>query len=419
MELVRRIQFYLIKLNLFPSDRPSTDPTTLQNQRIATRFFICISICSMLVILIYLCMMHSTRTITIETPTYDDYSHLYAEQSDTLICPCSKISIDYGQLVQIRTTPHQVCSSEFITDDWIEYLKQAMIQGHRYFLEDFRISGISLFQGLRSFCQMTNRTIHDSLVRFYANQYVTTTVISTDLFKIQMQLFFDQYVSSTTNHLRFSLELTRNMIHVNGLWSARLFNFFMYFLADQSFTISAAMIINNCRCNLSPSCTTNFAIMDTNGALVHIIPGLFLGCILTEALLQSDLRCFYNHTCIIELQRYIDKLAPRPFLPLNSSVTSRFLTTSTVRELMNGLMVETWNRSFSHETYYYQCRPTICTYTYVDRYSTLYIVTTLFSLFGGLITILRVVIPFLVIHGRHKLEDLKHRRRRSKWFFQL
>jgi hypothetical protein len=43
--------------------------------------------------------------------------------------------------------------------------------------------------------------------------------------------------------------------------------------------------------------------------------------------------------------------------------------------------------------YYSECAPSVCVYTYSQRLDILYVVTTIFSLFGGLTVIFRLLTP--------------------------
>jgi hypothetical protein len=89
---------------------------------------------------------------------------------------------------------------------------------------------------------------------------------------------------------------------------------------------------------------------------------------------------------------------------LDSSLPSNYSTNSTIRNLIDNLMIERWNASPIYERYYNECQPTHCTHTVETRNDVLYIVTTLFAIAGGLITVLKFVVPRLVKLIRKKKE---------------
>ncbi|CAF1219867.1 unnamed protein product [Didymodactylos carnosus] len=126
------------------------------------------------------------------------------------------------------------------------------------------------------------------------------------------------------------------------------------------------------------------------------VPGLLLGCYVIDAILQSTLECFYNETCITEILSYYDDTPSMNVTPLNSSLPSQYFVNSTIQDLVNNLMIEQWNISTTYENYYNQCQPIECTYTYERKNGVIYIITALFGLMGGLITILKLIVPTLV-----------------------
>ncbi|CAF1102361.1 unnamed protein product [Didymodactylos carnosus] len=65
-------------------------------------------------------------------------------------------------------------------------------------------------------------------------------------------------------------------------------------------------------------------------------------------------------------------------------------------------MVEEWNSNASFSSYYKQCAPQECTYTYSGHNNVVYIVTTIIGLVGGLTKVLQVIIPPTVEFVRKK-----------------
>ena len=141
-----------------------------------------------------------------------------------------------------------------------------------------------------------------------------------------------------------------------------------------------------------------------NSTILFFVPGIYTGCYIIESLLQSNLQCFYNQTCINQLLSYLLSSSSMNVTALDKSLLVRFLETSTIEELLNELMVEEWNSSIMYENYYNECQPTQCTYTHETKNNVIYIVTTLVGLIGGLITVLKLIVPRLVKIVRKKKE---------------
>jgi hypothetical protein len=66
---------------------------------------------------------------------------LYVEHSETLVCPCSTATIPYKDFVSNTITFHPVCSSIFVSQQWIEalYFPNASMYG----VTDFRTTAKS------------------------------------------------------------------------------------------------------------------------------------------------------------------------------------------------------------------------------------------------------------------------------------
>jgi hypothetical protein len=60
------------------------------------------------------------------------------------------------------------------------------------------------------------------------------------------------------------------------------------------------------------------------------------------------------------------------------------------------MMIERWNKTAIYYVYYQTCQPIQCLYIHETKYDMIYVITTLLSLTGGLITLLKLLIPCLV-----------------------
>jgi hypothetical protein len=337
-----------------------------------------------------------TKTSNVNEPTLKEYLHLYSNYPQTLTCPCTQAAIKYEKFLRINYTLHQLCSSTFVTDDWIAYFARVNIDAFMC-LEDFRVVGSFIFQNLKSLCQSTNRTISDSLSRFYLNKYATLNVISEKLFQSESQILMEQFISSTLNDFLLPLQIIRDTTDANSLFTYVGLHYIFFKETETQTIVSNLNSFDDCYCVSSKCITQAVFYKNTTLTVLFKVPGVYLGCFLFEALLQSTLECFYNQSCIDILQSYkISSTEMYNVSSLDSSLSSRYNETSTIQELVNQLMVEKWNLSSTYENYYKECQPIKCTYTYVTKNGVLYIATTILSLIGGLATVLKFVIPQLV-----------------------
>ena len=142
-------------------------------------------------------------------------------------------------------------------------------------------------------------------------------------------------------------------------------------------------------------------------AIDHLFTGLYVGCYIIEALLQSDLRCFYDQECVSLLMNAIDY--PFNVTPLNVSSPTQYQSTSTINALIDNLFVEEWNPATSYESYYTACQPQSCTYSHLSHTTVIYVISTTIGLIGGLTKIYRVLVPLAMRLIRPVILPFLHR----------
>ncbi|CAF1412955.1 unnamed protein product [Adineta ricciae] len=281
-------------------------------------------------------------------------------------------------------------------------MKQFLILTTRYIKrfegprKNFQELSIFTFQALYAFCQLTNRTVSERLTQFLSNQYVSTTVTPENLFQSQIQTSVRQFNSSIINDFVRSLDLIKNTTQINGLHSALMTNYDFYMASGTTQLYMNSCIHSECDCHISPTCVEPLSIINKYGHVPFYIPGLYYGCYIIEALLQSTLECFYNKTCIATIRYIYYNNLNVSMIALDSSSKTRYSVKSTIKELLDQLMIEEWNPSWSYENYYNECQPIECTYIHETKNGIVYIITALFGLVGGLITVLKIVVPRLV-----------------------
>lgn len=223
------------------------------------------------------------------------------------------------------------------------------------------------------------------------------------MFKARVANYF--YSLLTIVRLRLSAsgaenDLSYQSLLINGTWRGYRYS-------------PAPLNQNECKCSTDFNCILrNLGIECTYGAnctvstIIWTVPGFVKSCTNVETALASDLRCFYDQMCVNNLlSLYNYDMPNRLPLPeatlairaLNSSIPSRFMPNTTWSILFGQVMIEEWEMEASFDGYYSSCAPSECTYTYSQRMDIGYVVTTITSLFGGLIVILRLLIPKFIL----------------------
>lgn len=77
-----------------------------------------------------------SRTETQLNMSLNIFKELYVKYGESLSCPCSQIHIPHKDFTLNKIRFHSICSSIFITDQWIDALYQ--IDGSGFDTLDFR-----------------------------------------------------------------------------------------------------------------------------------------------------------------------------------------------------------------------------------------------------------------------------------------
>ncbi|CAF4486388.1 unnamed protein product, partial [Didymodactylos carnosus] len=125
----------------------------LENELISTRLYILLLIISFVILVFYSSLIRITQTVIVNEPSITKYTQIYERYSQTLSCPCDRISVSYKDIIQIQPFYHQICSSDFIKDQWIFYINNQPIDNDDMDPRDFRLTGGSSFRMLQYICQ--------------------------------------------------------------------------------------------------------------------------------------------------------------------------------------------------------------------------------------------------------------------------
>ncbi len=279
-----------------------------------------------------------TKIINVDAPSFARYSQLNSTYSQTLTCPCLEISINYDKFLNVQYKLHQVCSSIFVNQSWIDYLIHPNSQLIN--VRDFQLKSPSIFQALRTLCELLNRTINDSLTRFYSNQYVSGTVIPQEQFDFETEILIKQFRLSMKNSFVLFLSMIRNTTEVNALHSALLTNYYIH-VTENNDILTLEQRYVRCSCASSSTCIDQSFISKNFGdTILFLVSGFYTGCYVIEALLLSNLECLYDQQCIDKLRSFLNVSLQMNITALDTSLPSVYLINSTIQELVDNLMIE-------------------------------------------------------------------------------
>ena len=400
--MLSTIKTYLQRFNIFGSPLTANDEYALQNERISTRLFILLLTMFIVVILTYASQVTRVETIQIQKPSYNNFQSLSIYYWQTLHCQCENVAIPHESFIVLKPPLHQICSSDFLTPDWIDHISSTATE---IVSDDFSFIGGFFFRALASFCRLANNTLRNALETFKSIRFTTARALDQKLFQEQVNIIIDNFQSGIELRYYRSFNFIQFSTEANTLMSSFFSNL------DSNIDPQPGVLDNfprlyannTCNCDMTSLCFDPLVLQDRranneNLSFSFTVPGLYTGCYLVNAIRHSTLECLYQSSCISLIEDLLH--APiqlnKSIVPLNSSVKSRFNLYSNIDQLLSKAMTEEWNKDISHVDYFRQCNPLSCTYTITTRFNFLYAVTVLIGLIGGLTKVLRLIIPGLV-----------------------
>ena len=253
----------------------------LYNQCFATRIYVISAAIALLFLILLTSLSYTTETVIINQPSVIVYLQLERHlDSETLVCPCTSISNQYENFVSFQPTLHQICSSVFLSQNWLNYLFLVTVV---LYGEDFRWVAFSFSQTLTLFCDLSLETITSQLITFNSTIYATKNVQRSDLFLSQTQQIMSLFEQTTRNSFLLQIAMFRQTMTNNALFSAWLTNFFYKYLnaTDSSrlvfypffYTSEDNDANTTCSCKFAPDkCDESTGIYNASEGKVRYVP---------------------------------------------------------------------------------------------------------------------------------------------------
>ena len=409
----KRFQEFLLKVNLFDNDDNDNEKLSLVDQLLATRVFLFLLAITLFIVVIFTAFSPQTHTVTVQSPSVTTFNELSIQYSSTLSCSCQQSFIRQDQFLSFDPQYHPICSSQFVNQTFISSSFSDMNMSN-YWPLDYRLMIASHFQHLALLCQTVKQTVVDALAEFATGHIISNQVLFPDVFDAQTSALVESLKTTTVSNHKYMSDFLWFSISQNGISSALRSNAYIQYIPGASayHLLSASYQYSNdsCSCRRNNTCfhqagiynrtgragvntSTRYGNVNTDPPLLFSIPGIMIGCLPYYSLLQSTLACFYNQSCIDRMQSFINPLSL--VSPLSSS-SSRFVQNTTVNELLNELLIESWHNQSNFTEYFQVCSPHFCSHSYNRRFNVLYIIVTLISLFGGLRIITYFSAPYLI-----------------------
>ena len=378
--LINRLWQSFIQLNLYK--KSVSTPETIQKELMATRLYVCsLSIVLLITIIISAFLIRTTNNIEY-SPSHTRFSQLLSKYPNTLHCPCSAIGIPYHTFVTIHVQFHQVCSSIFIQQTWIDII-YSQYNTSSLSSDDFRLTLSFFWQLIRGFCLISGRTWDDTLTGFETSHLFSPVAMAEDVLYSQVNTILQNQINLAQTKLIHTLLSIRRSTSGNQFVSALATNNYLrYPPQDSDFEISPKMsprTFNNCSCLSVEGCPHSAIIHDSHGHLM-MIPGMINDCLIIDGTLASTLECYYKQACLSFLHPSLSV----SIQPLSNISNKHFQMNSTIEMLLNEFMIDELINNTRFDFYYAHCKPAYCSYSYEHRFDVLFIITTIIGIYGGL-----------------------------------
>jgi len=158
-----------------------------------------------------------TVIITTTNPSFTTYNSLEQIYSTTLQCPCSNKAISQQRFMSFSPTFHQICSSGFIGDAWIQLLNYRATDNYN---NDWFTISSAQFQLLADLCDLVNKTINDAARRFLSQIFIASSVINQDDFNKQINASVNQFYQSTLYNFNIQKDIVYLIIQIDQFYMA-------------------------------------------------------------------------------------------------------------------------------------------------------------------------------------------------------
>ena len=390
----------------------------------ATRIYVVLFVLSVLIVLIFNGISAQTHFVTVSSPSVTTFEQLSIDYPLTLTCPCSQSSILYKRFLAFNPEYHQVCSSRFVSDEWILSLFSKTMSNN--YLLDFRLISSSQFQMLALFCRTANIMVLDAIEQFLSSEMISSNTLFRATFDIQMATLVEQLQStirvgfnrtnrflllSMAQNLIFS-SLRTNFYMQNTPGSNRFVTYFATYanyVGEYNISSETLNPSDTCNCLNTFDCKSSSGIFNWSraGSIIpdqtfwsylpplFFVSGMQAGCIPQASLLSSTLECFFNNTCLTLVLSSVD--VPISVTPLNAtSGFSNYKPNTLISDIVNNVMIESLHNTTDFRGYFEACGPKICSYSYPQRFGLIYMIISMISLTGGLSVAMRILSPFIV-----------------------
>jgi len=213
------------ELNLFSDDPFWSSTLTYSEQMFSTRLFILFVSISLLVIVIYSSLTPVTHDVILYNFSINDFERLENVYPNTINVPCNKVSIPYNKFLSLSPIFHEVCSSSFISDEWISSLFLLNATSHN--ILDYRTFGFSEYRSLSLLCNISVQSVKDTHQTFNSTHLFSRNLLTRIHFNEISSVIFNNLQQNILTNEKRTVNIISMITAQNRLISALRTNYYI------------------------------------------------------------------------------------------------------------------------------------------------------------------------------------------------
>ena len=389
---------FLIEWNLFETGENNEE--TICIQRWSTRFYVCLLSFFISTLLVFNLLRVETQLIEVQNPSLELYFKLQNTYAD-INCPCSQISSLYSSFVKLTPVYYDICSSDFISQRWIDMLVDNMT--FLRYVPDFRSTASNQFQVLRELCKLSQATLNTNVQSFFDTELISSSLLEKNLWFVDTTAVIDTFKNTlfwNVNYLiSFILSFEKINLLLPGIETSNTIKIVLTNSGWKFTTLINYYVLSEnspqCVCDQDDSCIMesdfyDFDVYNNDGRFVYSslqsnvslqLQNWFFGCWILNGVLQSSPENSFltNQTVLNFIATYFnwssDSILSTALNLTNSKKTNG--SNNTLYDLVQTSFVDDFLVELDYSLYFAQCRPQACFYSAKKYQKFLYICTSL------------------------------------------
>ena len=307
---------FLVNLNLFQTRLANAQE--IRRQILTTRLFLILFAVLIIILVTYTSLSVQTKIIIVQQPSLATFEKLQQRYSNTLKCPCKRISIPYGSFLRIVPSFHQVCTSTFVSQSWLDFVFDIDLSMIDHL--DVRKTHSGMWQMIAALCQSASDFVADSLKDLLKMSSINSIAASESEFVTRSQTALAEMHRRTIDSFNTSLFILEGYMEADSYMTGLLTNYAMLGIVSQfrRMLILDVLAISYltptsdiwCHCYQDRSCPMPANLYTANITAAYInydyrritpnatLPGLIVDCSPLLITFGSYLECFYNQSCL-------------------------------------------------------------------------------------------------------------------------